>query len=243
MNKKPAALIALSLAVLACIVEISLTERLSFSRVPHGKSARAAIAIRDNVSAFEKWGSKQFTEPYLNRYYDAAWYFTQCDSDKCEREFSATIDRALERYPQVDLFILAHTNSFLTWMKKLSPERRAHLRLVYNTGCYNLPQGAEWLKLGAKACVGHPGESDSPFFYFYFLRRWTRGEPLQSALDESNALMQTTVRRAEFFSFGKVNAAKIIKNTEASLQGDGQLRIATENEGSLAREHHDDGAR
>ena len=41
----------------------------------------------------------------------------------------------------VDLFLLAHSNKFIVWVAELPPARRAHLRLVYNTGCGDLPQG------------------------------------------------------------------------------------------------------
>jgi len=131
----------------------------------------------------------------------------------------------LKRYPQVDLFILAHDNRLVTWIEGLPAEQRERLRLVYNTGCYDLKQGPLWLSLGAKAYVGHPGYSVSPVFYFYFLRRWTRGIKLADAIEESNALMRLIITRAQLFSFGKLKMDKKIQESEAFCYGDRELHL------------------
>jgi hypothetical protein len=169
--------------------------------------------------------AKLFSGSYLDRYYDAAWYFTQSDSDNCKREFLSSLGQALENYPQVDLFLLAHGNHFVRWVAELPPERRRRLRLVYNTGCQDFQQGSLWLSLGAKAYGGHPGVSASPVFYFYFLRRWTRGATLQDAMDESNHLMRSALARAQFFSFGHLDAPGISQESEAFSYGDKALRF------------------
>lgn len=125
----------------------------------------------------------------------------------------------------VDIYLLAHGNHFVRWVAELPPARRARLRLVDNTGCRDLGQGPRWLRLGAKAYVGHPGISASPVFYFYFLRRWTRGEGLEQAIDGSNALMRSTLARAEFFSFGRLDAARTGRESEAFCYGQKGLRF------------------
>jgi len=193
--------------------------------VPPGRERRAALAIRDNVTPFQKWGTRQFTAPYLDRYYDRAWYFTQTRSGDCKEEFLAALNTALERYPDVDLFLLAHFNNYIRWVAQVPLAQRAHLRLIYNTGCYDLKQGDAWMQLGAKAYVGHPGESASPVFYFYFLRRWSRGMPLKEAMEDSNALMRSALKRGESGSFGKLNAAQIAHESEAFSYGNTTLRI------------------
>jgi hypothetical protein len=96
---------------------------------------------------------------------------------------------------------------------------------VYKTGCYDLKQGPLWLSLGAKAYVGHPGYSVSPVFYFYFLRRWTRGIKLADAIEESNALMRLIITRAQLFSFGKLKMDKKIQESEAFCYGDRELHL------------------
>jgi hypothetical protein len=226
MKKSTAALIAVLLPCVAYVVVVALTERVFFdTTVPVGKERRAALAIRDNVPPFQKWGSKNFTWPYLERYYDGAWYFTQSDSDSCKQAFLSSLNSALERYAEVDLFLLAHDNYFVHWVAELPATRRARIRLVYNTGCRDLKQGPLWLSLGAKAYIGHPGVSASPVFYFYFLRRWTRGATLQDAMAESNGLMRSTLARVQFVSMGKVDATRTSQESEAFCYGEKGLRF------------------
>jgi hypothetical protein len=193
--------------------------------VPPGKELRAALAIRDDVTPFQKWGSEVFTWRYLSRYYDAAWYFTQSKKGDLETEFVSCLDNALQRYPHVDLFLLAHTNEYINWVAQLPAERRRRLRLIYNTGCHNLPQSPKWLELGAKTYVGHPGISASSVFYYFFLRRWTRGGTVQEAMDASNRLMERTFKQSELISFGRWNAAGLMNESTASCFGDTRLRL------------------
>ena len=219
-------MIALLLPCAAYAAVMCVTEWGSpLSRVPPGRERRVALAIRDNVTPFQKWGTREFTAPYLDRYYDRAWYFTQRRAGDSKGEFLAALNTALERYPEVDLFLLAHSNNYIRWVAQVPPTRRAHLRLIYNTGCYDLQQGNAWVQLGAKAYVGHPGESASPVFYFYFLRRWSRGMPLKEAMDDANALMRSALERGEVGSFGKLNAAQIAHESEAFSYGNTTLRI------------------
>jgi hypothetical protein len=228
--KKPAAFVsALLLPCLAYVVVVAVSDRVFWrTAIPAGKERRAAVAICSNplVTPFQKWGAKQFTWPYLDKYYDTACYFVQSSSDDCKRAFLSCLDAALERHAEVDLFLLAHTNSFFLWVRELPPEHRARLRLVYNSGCRNLEQGPTWLGLGAKAYVGHPGISESPVFYCYFLRRWIQnGAILQNAVDESNGLMQTALARMEFVAPGRMNAEKTSRETKAFCYGDKRLRF------------------
>jgi len=193
--------------------------------VPPGRGDRAALAIRDNVTTFQKWGSMVFTLRYLTRYYDKAWYYTQSGADDKKKAFLAALDHALRHYRAVDLFILAHSNKYIAWTESLPEEHRRRLRLVYNTGCHNLPQGEQWLDLGAKIYVGHPGVSTSPVFYFYFLRRWTHGYTIRQAVEESNILAWRKFRQAQDITFGRLNAEQIVQESWASCRGDKQLRL------------------
>jgi len=226
MTKGKAVAVAVLLAGLAYGAVTALTERVCpDTGVPPGRERRAALAIRDNVTPFQKWGSRQFTAPYLERYYDAAWYFTESDADDCKGPFLATLGAALERYPDVDLYLLAHHNYFLTWVAELPPGRRGHLRLVYNTGCRDAGQGPWWVQLGGRAYVGHPGDSMSPVFYFYFLRRWTRGATLGDAVGEANRLMRRALDRMGAVSLGALDADQVTRDSEAFCYGDDRLRF------------------
>lgn len=227
MRKLYAAAIALALPCLACVAVAGVLGDGIFwcTGVPPGKELRAALAIRDNVTPFQKWGSEVFTWRYLSRYYGAAWYFTQSKKGDLEKEFVACLDSALQRYPHVDLFFLAHTNEYIKWVEQLPAERRQRLRLIYNTGCHNLPQGPAWLELGAKTYVAHPGLSESSIFYYFFLRHWTRGGSVQEAMDSSNRLMERTFRQFEWITSGRWKAAWLMNESTASCFGDAQLRL------------------
>ncbi len=226
MKKRYAILSAGLLSCLAYVLVNLLTDGVFLdTRVPPGRAHRAALAIRDDVTPFQKWGTKTFTWRYLNRYYDTAWYFTQSRKGGQEEAFLARLDDALARYPHVDLFLLSHDNRFIDWVRKLPAEDRQGLRLVYNTGCHNAPQGQAWLRAGADAYIGHPGKSASPPFYVYFMRRWCRGEPVQTALETSNRLAMRSFRLAQTFTLGHFNAAKLEKQSKASYVGDGDTRV------------------
>lgn len=227
MKKRNAVIVAILLPVAAYALVLGvLADTVYWSTsVPAGRETRAALAIRDNVTPFQKWGTKLFTQDYLDRYYDASWYFTQRKKGALKEEFVACLDEALERYPNVDLFLLAHTNEYIDWVAALPAERRAHLRLVYNTGCHNLPQGPRWLELGAKVFVGHPGQSWSSMFYVYFLRDWTRGATVQEAMDASNVRAARTFRQWELLTLGKYDAEHIVKESTAASNGDTAIRI------------------
>jgi hypothetical protein len=227
MRRPHAILITLALAVLAYAAVVWLVGDAAFwsTAVPPGRELRAAVAIRDNVTPFQKWGSEVFTRRYLSRYYGAAWYFTQARKGDLKEEFTSCLNIALKLYPHVDLFLLAHTNEYVDWVAQLPAERRQRLRFVYNTGCHNQPQGPQWLDLGAKAYVGHPGTTWSPIFYFFFLRRWTRGTSIEDATDASNALMERTLNLWERVSLGHWNAAELMRESTASYFGRQGLRL------------------
>ena len=161
----------------------------------------------------------------MSRYYAESWYFTQPHKGALKKQFTACLNRALERYPSVDLFLLAHTNEYVDWVAQIPAERRARLRLVYNTGCHNQPQGSQWLDLGAKTYVGHPGTTWSPFFYFFFLRRWARGWDIENATTVSNTLMESKLKIWERMTFGHWSAAALMYESKASGFGRGDLRI------------------
>lgn len=229
MRRRPATLVALALPCMAYAVVALLTERpFALGVATANREQRAAVAIRDNVTPFQKWGSKQFTVPYLERSYAASWYVTQARTDDGKAAFLSALGTALERYAEVDLYLLAHSNVFINWVAELPADRRARLRLVYNTGCRDVGQGPAWLALGAKAYVGHPGVSASPVFYTYFLRRWTRGGMLADAVREGNREMASALARLEVATAGQVNAAALVRESEASAHGDDRITFAGE---------------
>jgi len=163
-----------------------------FSPVPR-QERRAAVALRDSASPLEQWASRTFTLPYLERHYARAYYITDFPDMDARDAFVSSVQAALAQYEAVDIWLLAHSNDYIDWVATIDPALRQHIRLVYNTGCYDEVQAATWLRLGAVAYVGHPGESWSPVFYIYFLRRWSLGKRLDVAVSESNTQMSRTL--------------------------------------------------
>jgi hypothetical protein len=160
-------------------------------------TTRAAVAIRDHVIPFQKWGTKLFTLPHLEDGYHRVYYLTQAGYGDKRAELTRAVDDALRRHDQVDIFLLAHGNRFVDWISGIDPELRRKIRLVYNTGCGGANQGDMWLAAGADTYVGHPAlQSISPAFYFYFLRRWVRGYSLDDAVAEAN---RAAARRLDWF--------------------------------------------
>jgi hypothetical protein len=168
--------------------------------VDEGRDQRAAITLRGPDPPFTLWLSKAFTLPYLKRYYghtDTIYarsdYQTKVPDHDAQDAFVTSLEDALRQYNTVDIFILAHTNHYEEWLKDVDPVLLPQLRLVYNAGCHTARWGPAWLDAGARASVAHRGHSQSPIFFFFFLRRWTRGEDIERAMSESNARMKRIV--------------------------------------------------
>jgi hypothetical protein len=77
MRKSTATIVSILLPCAAYLGVTILTERMCWDTTsPDGKERRAAVATRDNVTPFQKWGFKNYIQPYLDGYYEAAWHFT-----------------------------------------------------------------------------------------------------------------------------------------------------------------------
>ncbi len=138
------------LAVLALGLVIAAADTPVMRRraAPAGRS-RAAVALRDHVVPFQKWGTRLFTVPLLEEGYDRVYYMTQGHPGDRRAEMVAALDEALAKHDDVDLFLLAHGNRFVDWVEEVDPGLRRRLRLVYNTGCAGGWQAEEWLAAGA----------------------------------------------------------------------------------------------
>lgn len=147
----------------------------------------AAIAIRDNVSKFEKNGSLIFSRVCFDRKYVKSIYFTQNFQDEHKQAFTDSLSALLKNYEEVDVYVLAHTNEYFIWLANVDPELRKKINFAYNTGCGNFDQYNIYKDLGADAYIGHKGrESLSPIFYFYFLRRYCSGIETGEATEQAN---------------------------------------------------------
>jgi len=194
------------------------------------KRRRAAIAVRDHVNAFQKWGTQLFVQPTLAQGYHKVHYFTQFSKDDIKPDFLAALRASLQTYDAVDIFLYIHNNWRYVWwiLRGIKPKLRKKLRLVYNTGCHNLSQGSAWLRLGADVYVGHPGRlSISPIFAVYFARRWIVGVPVKEAVAQANAATKPRLLLASALSFGYLNGPRLWRGTKASLVGAGDAVIGS----------------
>ncbi|HEX5053734.1 MAG TPA: hypothetical protein VFZ65_18285 [Planctomycetota bacterium] len=222
-----AAAITVGLLLVTFVLVAGLTDRPLLHGLDTARRAeRAAMAVRDLVPAFQQWGSRAFTMPNLEAGYGQVAYLTVSNADvDWKMAFQQRLIGLLRAYAAVDVFLLAHSNSFVDWAREVDPTLRRRLRLVYNTGCFDLKQKQAWLELGARGYVGHVGLSESPIFYVYFLRRWLRGEPLDELVPECNLLtermLQITSGALQF------NPLATAASTHAEYLGDGALAIGS----------------
>ena len=217
---------ALLLPLISLAAVVILIERpfvLHTTRTPH--APRAAIAIRDDVIAFQKWGTRSFTLPALDRGYDRVWYFTESEGNGARAAFVTAVAEACAEYGTVDLYLLAHGNRYVDAVAALGPEHTSALRLVYNTGCGDADQSSRWLAIGADAYVGHVGVSQSPVFFVYFLRRWVAGVALGEAVVEANARTARVLGVVARFGLSAADTAELIADTAAVCTGTGSMRI------------------
>lgn len=197
---------------------------------PSGPRPRvAAVAIRDTVPGYQQWSTEKFTVPKLEDGYDAHWYLTESRRGEKHQEFVDALSEACLKHDAVDVWLLAHGNQYIDWVQELTEAERAKLRLIYDTGGGDSYVGPQWLKLGAKAFVGHPSSNVAPLFYARFLPAWLEGKPLRDAVDEANKAMKSdldsTVARLIEKAAGKPGDLKRLESgTDADVFGDVSLK-------------------
>lgn len=228
MRKK---IISLALTVLIFIIASLFLFFITDFPLQAGKKSglkikTAAIAIRDNVIPFQKFGTQLFTCPYLEKHYDTLFYFTQYSQGDKQEKFIRSLEYALANYDQTDMYLLAHSNNYYSWLSEIDTALIHKIRMVYNTGCSNAYQADEWLNAGVSAYVAHTGKSSmSPVFYFYFLRYWTQDGSLLQVVEKSNDATKKFIRMAGYISMSDSLSVSIIENTTAAWFGNGSTTI------------------
>lgn len=176
--------------ILLLYIGLGITLVFYISDIPmfmRAERKNAAIAIRDNVSKFEKNGSLLFSKTCFDRKYVKSIYFTQNFHEEHKQAFIDSLNFLLKNHDEVDIYLLAHSNVYFTWLSNVDSTFRERVNLVYNTGCGNSEQSFVYKELGAKTYIGHKGrESLSPLFYFYFLRRYCVGINKEDATKQAN---------------------------------------------------------
>lgn len=194
----------------------------------------AAIAFRDDVPGYQKLASQKYTVHYLEKRYDLVTYLEATATDSGEARLLAAIEAAAAKHGTVDLFFLSHGGHYDSWCAGLSAPAKAKLRLVYNTGAGNASQGPSWLRLGARAYVGHPAGNVAPLFLRSFLPAWVDGATLRKAVDDANRdtkddLMGGVARGVsgvlDAVGGPHLDTPKLWAGTEAVLTGDDTLEL------------------
>lgn len=188
-------LLFLLVFIFSLLVYFSEEPILLFKPIIKNKNC-AALAIRDDVIPFQKFGTRLFTHPCLSKAYAEVIYLTEYKKNEKHDDFVKGLGRLLSEHEQVDIYLLAHANEYYEWVGEIDSLKRRRIRMVYNTGCSGAEQCSDWLELGAKSYVAHKSnESISPVFYFYFLRRWCAGEKLNVSTREGNDCMKEKLER------------------------------------------------
>ena len=231
MSKTKTIFIVCLLVILAftSIIYFSESPVLLFQKIKKQNNI-GAIAIRDNVIPFQKFGTRLFSYPYLNACYGKVVYLTEYQKYGQHQEFVTQLNTLLDQYSSVDIYLLAHANTYYSWVAELDSVKRQKIRLVYNTGCSGASQSDIWLNLGAKSYVAHTGkESLSPVFYFYFLRRWCAGYSLQKAIAEANNFLEIKLNRFKLYSFSAISVDSIqLNESQAQCFGQNNYKLSNE---------------
>lgn len=159
--------------------------------------SEAAVAIRDQVPGWQKKATRFFSLPLLRRRYENVYYLEERDTALQRLQFIEAVQQAAALSDSVDIFLLAHSNSMYSWMNRVDAGAIKKIRLVYNCGCSDYYQGFYWRQLGVKYYAGHKGAySLSPVFYFFFLKRWIKGQPLELCINKANRQVRWLLRLA-----------------------------------------------
>ncbi len=187
MTKRAAFFITLGIVAVTNSAAIVLSDFSFFPGQSKREYSAAAIAVRDDVAAYQKTATKLFTKPYLNKLYDDFIYLEEKNPEEQEMKFTSGLTRLLRQYDSVDIYLLAHGNSMISWVYKIDSQLRRKIRLVYNCGCNNARQYKDWAGLGVKYYLGHSGaKSLSPIFFYFFIRRRADGRSLDKSIAAAN---------------------------------------------------------
>lgn len=198
-----ASVVSVFLLVLASGIVIYLTDRpLAFFSSTNQAKTLAAVAIRDSVPLYQQAATRAFALSYLPQYYAKVYYLTQKYYLDKQKAFIQNLQEALENYPEVDIYILAHGGKpYAAWLEQIPTKWRKKIRFVYNSGCGSTNEAEKWLNMGAKTYMAHQGtKSISPIFLFYFLRRFSRGSDLEEAYYEANELCLYQLNQLEEYT-------------------------------------------
>ena len=143
----------------------------------------------------------------------------------CARRRQGRVYRRLgtgpERYPAVDLYLLAHSNKYVSWVEPLPETLRRRIRFVYNTGCHNQKQGRTGSR--ARTPISAIRRESIPFFYFFCYGTGSTGPPGRAAIT-GNRGMEAKFHQAAWLSGGRFDAERVMRESRAT-RGKAELRL------------------
>lgn len=180
------------------------------------------MAIRDRVHPVEMLATWAFVQPRLAAGYDEVRCIAEDPgaSRSARDAFRSALGALAADHDVVDVFCLAHTNAYVTWLEGLAPPVREKIRLVYNAGCHCGGQADVWLSLGADAYVAHAGIASHAPFFVWFLRRFLAGHPLDAAVAEANAKTTTFYERLSVLGPALVRERNAWSRSPGEIHGD-----------------------
>ena len=215
----------LLLPVLALVAVGVLIDRPRPAGEPARRERRAALAIRDAVDPAEVLLTWAFVAPRLERAYGEVRTVTErqpFDGPSRERFVADFLDLAA-RYAEIDIYCLAHTNDYVTWLARTPRDLTGRIRLVYNSGCDCGAQAPDWLALGADSVVAHPGVAAHAPFFFYFARRWWAGAPLADAVAAAQSQAEGFFARLAALGADPADDLGLVRRSPGTLTGDATL--------------------
>jgi hypothetical protein len=222
MKKTTAAILTTSILIITILLVFLVIDKpFCCKKYNNDLISIAAISIRDDVSDFEKSGSYMFTNSRLKKTYKQVLYITLDKPWYEDMGLFSEIKTFINKNDRIDIYLLAHGNDIISLFNELDSLQKEKIRIVYNTGCANAKQSYLWLAMGADSYVSHnTAKSNSPIFYFFYLRRWCNGYNLEEAVNQANAKQENIIKVLSVFGFDP-----LLYDSKAQIYGNLNFKI------------------
>ncbi len=155
---------------------------------------RAAVLVVDNQLGFAGVDAGTMNDigrglfmDVIEDHYDKVFVVIAHDRKAKDNEVVNALKQAASKYGVVDMYVNMHTNMetgtlaqvpLSAFDEALSQNERAHLRLLYNMGCFDGNEVSVIVakQLGFKTFLGHEGDSASPLFAYQAIAEWVEGD-------------------------------------------------------------------
>lgn len=169
------------------------------------------------------------TQVYLSSSYDAFYWLVNTDATR--DRFMETMIEAVDAYPAVDLYLMAHGGTQFIWghydtridtddvLALGAFENMANLRFVYDGSCYGYDQTDEFMAIGADSAIGNVSLNSNEIFYPSFACNFRKRTGADGE-DESKTLREAVE-----------GARKVTESTDLMdfhINGDENMKMTTD---------------